>query len=159
MALARVPLLLPQQLACSQRVPRIEERRWGRRSPQEISPYGPPKCRGLSAGWKSISRHEAECKEDRVLLKRRVAAGTADRLPGSQGKSTMSMGCLSVFVAREPASHLLSGQSMYTFSVLSGRKTGQMSFLIWDGKGTGHATWEGSGTVQWLHCDTVIGVL
>ena len=40
-ALARVPLLLPQQLACSQRVPRNEERRWGKRSPWR-SPYGPP---------------------------------------------------------------------------------------------------------------------
>ena len=31
-ALARVPPSLPQQLACSQRVPRNEDRRWGKRS-------------------------------------------------------------------------------------------------------------------------------
>ena len=60
------PLLLPRQLACSQRVPQNEERRWGRRSPQERSLYRPRKCRGPSAGWKRISRHKAECKEDRV---------------------------------------------------------------------------------------------
>ena len=46
------PLLLPWQLACSQRVPRHEERRLGRRSPQEISLYGPPKCCSPCAGWK-----------------------------------------------------------------------------------------------------------
>ena len=85
---------------------------------------------------------------------------SAGRLPGSQGRSTMSLGGLSVFIAREPASHLLTGQSIYTFSVLSGRKTGQMSFLIWDGKRTGHAAWEGgSGSLQWSHRDRAIGVL
>ena len=39
-ALARVPLLLPRQLACSQRVPRNEERRWGRRSPRRCPRTG-----------------------------------------------------------------------------------------------------------------------
>ena len=66
----------------------------------------------------------------------------------------MSMGFWSVFIAREPVSHLLTGQSMYTFSAGSGRRTGQISFLIWDGKGTGHAAWEGSGTLQWSHSDS-----
>ena len=80
-------------------------------------------------------------------MKRRVTARTAGQLPGSQGRSTMSMGCLSVFIAREPASHLLTGQSMYTFSVLSGRKMGQMAFLIWDGKGTGHALGHNNGLI------------
>ena len=89
----------------------------------------------------------------------RGAANTAGDFLIDQGEPTMSMGFLSVFIAREPASHLLTGQSMYTFSVLSRRKTGQMSFLIWDGKGTGHAAWEGAGTLQWSHCDRAIGVL
>ena len=47
------------------------------------------------------------------------------------------MGCLSVFIGREPVSHLLTGQSRYTFSVLSGRKTGQMSLLYGIVKGQG----------------------
>ena len=45
----------------------------------------------------------------------------------------MSMGCLSVFIAREPVSHLLTGQSMYTFSVLSERKQGKcLSYMGWE---------------------------
>ena len=53
------PLLLPRQLACSQRVPRNEERRSGEEIPPEMSPYGGHQNVVVRARVaRRISRHE-----------------------------------------------------------------------------------------------------
>ena len=130
--------------------------------PEPSGRYSPQRMTRVSLSERRVGKEFPGTRQNVrkiEFIKEKGRCRTAGRLPGSQGKSTVSMGCWSVFIAREPASHLLTGQSMYTFSVLSGRKTRQMSFLIWDGKGTGHAAWGGSGTLQCSHCDRVIGVL
>ena len=52
------PLLLPQQLACSQRVPRNEERRWRRRSPKRYPRMGHQNVVAHARVGRRISRHE-----------------------------------------------------------------------------------------------------